>query len=204
MWALIYNKYSSFAKTILITLLIYIGFAIPLLNFEVSSIRIVVICINIFIFIFVLKLWEYFWKIKFLQTHFCPNLTGGWGGELIAKFTLPDGSPQEKKVNVNFYIKMSFLNFIMTGVSEDNYMTSEVLSSWLRFEDNKLFLYYIYRINIKNPKETDEQSSHGTARLELIRPADDTYYFEGNYWTNRNWHKWGQTAGHITIKKLKL
>ncbi len=201
MWSLIHSKYGSTANMLLITMLISLGFLLPILGMEYSWVRYTTMLITVCMLLFVIKLWETLWKVNWLQKHFCPNLTGKWKGTIEAKYTLPnDGKVQVKEVNVDFNIKMNFLSLTMTGVSEDEYMRSEVLSSWLRTEGSKLFLYYTYQVNVKNPKPTDGQFFHGSARLELI--WDDTsYYFEGNYWTNRNWNVGGQTAGYIKLNR---
>lgn len=201
MWSLIYSKYGSIANTFLVTLLLSLGFLLPTFGIDYSWVRYATMIITGFIFLFSFKLWEYLWEVEWLQNKFCPNLTGKWEGILEAKYTLPnDEKVQTKKVVVDFNIKMNFLSLTMTGVSKDKYMSSEVLSSWLRNEGSKLFLYYTYQVNVKNPKSTDEQFFHGSARLELIWD-DSGYYLEGNYWTNRNWNVGGQTSGYIKVNK---
>lgn len=202
MWSLIYSKYGSIVNTFLITLLLSLGFLLPTFGLEYSWVRYITMAVTFCMFLFSLILWEYLWKIKWLQKYFCPNLTGKWKGTLEAKYTLPDNDTvQVKTVIVDFNIKMNFLRLNMEGISEDEYMRSEVLSSWLQTEGNNLFLYYTYLVNVKKPKATDEQFFHGSARLELIWDDTGDYYFEGNYWTNRNWYVGGQTSGYIRINK---
>ena len=202
MWSLIYSKYGSIANTLLITLLLSLGFLLPIFGMEYSWVRYIAMAVTGCMFLFSFKLWEYLWKIEWLQRNFCPNLTGKWEGTLEAKYTLPnDDKVQMKQVIVDFNIKMNFLRLTMEGVSEDEYMRSEVLSSWLQTEGNNLFLYYTYMVNVKKPKSTDEQFFHGSARLQLIWDDIGNYYFEGNYWTNRNWNVGGQTSGYIKVNK---
>lgn len=202
MWSLIISKYGSTVQKVIILSLISLGFLVATLGLQYTSVRYVVVPIVIFIFLFNLKLWEYVWKISLIQKHFCPNLSGKWKGTLKARYKLPDDDEvQERHVRVDFDIKMSFLTFKMTGVSENNYMKSEVISSWLKTEEGNLYLYYNYKVCVKDPLPTDEQFFHGSARLELLW-NDYEYHFEGNYWTNRKWNIGGQTAGHIKLERL--
>jgi hypothetical protein len=90
-----------------------------------------------------------------------------------------------------FYIRINLL-------SDSNYSTSKTVfvRATRDTEDGSVTLHYIYRSSIRVPDNTDSQSHDGAANL-VIKQSDNEFWLEGEYWTNRNWHRGLNTAGVI-------
>ena len=85
---------------------------------------------------------------------------------------------------------------------DDRYLTSETVTCALQRDkgEHKPVLVYVYSSDVPTPKNTDSQRHLGAARIPIPlerRPM----VLEGNYWTDRNWHKGLNTAGHIRLRR---
>lgn len=68
-------------------------------------------------------------------------------------------------------------------------------------QDGTLTMNYIYENKTPNPVKGDVSIHYGAARL-AFDPAEPNV-MKGEYWTNRGWHEGHNTAGVISIKKIK-
>ena len=86
---------------------------------------------------------------------------------------------------------------------EDNYLTSEAVTCSVRRDQGarKPVLFYVYDSHVSTPKSTDSQRHFGAARVSIPLQRCPKI-LEGNYWTDRNWHRGLNTAGHIRLSRI--
>jgi hypothetical protein len=148
--------------------------------------------------------WLIIWKApllgKIMHASVCPNLNGKWLGTIQSSFKDNDGNNVTKEVKVT--IKADIFGFNISLHSSDGYQDSKVIQSEL-YKDprtNTFYLSYIFEASVPIPKETDDRSFEGAAKLEIIVGSQDTI-LKGTYWTNRAWQRGQNTAGILTITR---
>lgn len=136
-----------------------------------------------------------------------PDIEGNWASELSSnwpKVAEKSGIPVKSTAPITAQIKIiSRLFFVKIQLASDSgYSKSHTLSVkiWKDKEDGRIELCYIYD-NITNSPETTDSSRHfGAACLEM-HCTGKSVYFDGVYWTNRNWQNALNTAGTIILKR---
>lgn len=149
--------------------------------------------------------WRLLWKAPYigalLHEKVCPDLNGKWNGLITSTFLNDDGQPSSKAVTLN--IKADLFGFDINLNSDDGYQSSRVVQCDL-YKDNRtkhFYLSYIYEAQVPDPKEGDEVSFQGAARLQVkISESGDTA-LDGTYWTNRMWKKKMNTAGSLVASR---
>jgi len=148
--------------------------------------------------------WLLLWKAPLigglLNKYVCPNLNGSWKGKVESSFLGKDGNRTIKAVVLN--IKADLFGFNITLDSLDEYQNSKVIQSEL-FKDKKtgaFYLIYIFESYVPIPKETDDRTFEGSAKLEIYF-NDKSTCLKGTYWTNRAWQRGMNTAGLISAVK---
>lgn len=148
--------------------------------------------------------WIIFWKTPFLgnilNQHVCPNLNGSWKGKVKSNFLNNENEMTEKEIRIN--IKADLFAFSITLNSLDNYQNSKVIFSEI-FKDKKtgtFYIIYIFEGFVPIPKETDDRTFEGSAKLE-ISFEENSISLEGTYWTNRAWQRRKNTAGIISATR---
>lgn len=150
--------------------------------------------------------WLVLWKAplmgKIMNEALCPDLNGVWVGCIQSNFPNINGEILNKDVQVK--IKADLLGMKIQLESNDNYQTSKVISFDI-YKDPKtevFYLAYIYEAYVPIPSESDDQIYQGAAKLEIIDPSGNPK-LKGTYWTNRAWQRKQNTAGVITLSKVK-
>ncbi len=137
-----------------------------------------------------------------------PNLDGLWIATLysnwpeIAKRLDPPANASTAPKMGKILIVQRFFTIKMILDMDDNYTKSHTI--FIRPRrcplSDRLHLYYIYEAQTKVPVETDSGSHNGAGNLEIKQEAGEIK-IDGVYWTNRNWTKGLNTAGHITLER---
>lgn len=137
-----------------------------------------------------------------------PDLEGTWIATLhsnwseIAKRLDPPANPNAAPKVGKVRIEQRLFTMKMILDMDDNYTNSHTIFVRPRRcpASGRLQLHYIYEAKTNVPVETDSSSHHGAASLNIIEDAGRTW-MEGVYWTDRNWTKGLNTAGHITLER---
>ena len=145
-----------------------------------------------------------------------PNIDAEYAVELSSNWSIiearnagrqPDISPEGAPVLFNRVgkakISARLAQIDMTLVMDDKYLSSETLTCSLQRHrgERKPVLFYVYDSHVATPKCTDSQRHLGAARLSI--PLERCpKVLEGNYWTDRNWHKGLNSAGHIRLTRI--
>ena len=136
-----------------------------------------------------------------------PPIEGDWTGELTTNWPtissmagLPAGDA--KPIAIAAYVKARLFTVGMETRSNTGYSDSETLTVGIAKHGlrNTLRLAYLYEGKTSRPLPTDSSQHHGAAILDLDGKKDDMT-LEGSYWTNRNWTKGLNTAGHIRLRR---
>jgi len=145
-----------------------------------------------------------------------PNIDGEYAVELSSNWSIiearnaghePAVSPEGKRDlferQGKARISARLARIDMTLTMDDDYLSSETVTCSVQRHpgDRKPMLSYIYDSHVSTPKDTDSQHHLGAARLSI--PLERCpKVLEGNYWTNRNWHKGLNTAGYIRLTRI--
>lgn len=91
----------------------------------------------------------------------------------------------------------------MSLTMNDGYLTSETVMCSLRREmgERRPVLFYVYDSHVSAPKNSDSNRHLGAARIAIPLEHRPTV-LEGNYWTDRNWHRGLNTAGQIRLSRV--
>jgi hypothetical protein len=86
---------------------------------------------------------------------------------------------------------------------DDGYLTSDTVACSMvpSGGGGRPSLYYVFRSEVAAPAQTDSNTHFGAARIPIPvgkMPA----ILEGDYWTNRNWHRGLNTAGRIRLTRV--
>lgn len=153
--------------------------------------------------------WKLAWRnplaSKFLNKKICPDLNGTWRATLVNSNTDEVGNPIEMKATVE--ILADFIDFEMTLKSDCGTQTSTVVLSKIgKDETNHFYLTYVFvaRLakNLNDRKGEDIGKFEGAAKLDILVDKDEVA-MDGVYWSNRQWEKNKQTAGHIELTRVK-
>lgn len=136
-----------------------------------------------------------------------PDIDGEWAAELnsnwqkiaeksgiSAKSTTPVMA-RIKIVSRLFFVKIHLASD--SGYSKSHTLTVKILKDK---EDDRVELCYIYDNITNNPESSDSSRHFGAACLEMHKTENEVY-FEGVYWTNRNWQNALNTAGTIVLRR---
>ena len=167
---------------------------------------------------------DWIWRVPIVQKFMFPYINGKWSGTITSNWATisaghristpnvnpalseegKEASPQQTEKRVNVEIQANLFSATMTLMPEDRYSES-ISVSLIPVESKELEkprLYYIYKSSVKNPQLSDEQESYGAAFLEIIQNKNRDI-LEGNYWTNRKWKEGLNTAGMISLNRMR-
>ncbi len=209
LWKTMFFIYSIFIITALTSL-----FSEPLEsgltwhNFYSSLKTVSKVSIPFLIFIYCLGKWGWLvlWKSpllgKVVNEALCPNLNGVWAGAIQSNFPMNKGEVLTKDVQLR--IKADLFGMKIQLESNDGYQTSKVTHFDIHKDPKTevFYLTYIYEGYVPIPSELDDRVYQGAATLEIIDPSGDAK-LKGTYWTNRAWQRKQNTAGVITLSKVK-
>ena len=182
---------------------------------DISTVSISVIAVSAFLFLVgQTKFFPWLCGLPIVWRLF-PNIEGEYEVEISSNWSIiktrnegrkPDVSPEG---DVALFKKMGIANITarltridMSLTMDDRYLTSETVACSMQRDEgeHKPVLFYVYEGDVATPKNTDSQRHLGAARIAIPlerRPM----VLEGNYWTDRNWHKGLNTAGHIRLRR---
>lgn len=136
-----------------------------------------------------------------------PNIDGEWIAELNSnwpkiaeKSNIPAQSTAPVMAKIKIISRLFFVRIKLasdTGYSKSNTLTVKIRKDK---EDGQIELCYIYDNVTNNPESTDSSRHFGAACLDLHQ-VGKAVYFEGVYWTNRNWQNALNTAGTIVLRR---
>ena len=86
--------------------------------------------------------------------------------------------------------------------TQDGYLNSNTIACSVHRESstNQMLLTYLFKSDIAKPEISDSQSHLGAGVIEIPK-GRVIHTMSGKYWTNRNWHREGNTAGLLTLRK---
>ena len=182
---------------------------------DISAVSISVMAVSAFLFLVgQTKLFPWLCGLPTLWRMF-PNIEGEYEVEISSNWSIikarnegrePDVSPEG---DVALFKKMGIAKITarlaridMSLTMDDGYLTSETVACSMQRDEGerKPVLFYVYEGDVATPKNTDSQRHLGAARIAIPlerRPM----VLEGNYWTDRNWHKGLNTAGRIRLRR---
>lgn len=145
-----------------------------------------------------------------------PNIDGEYAVEISSNWSIikarstgrepglsPDGEPLLCNRVGKATVSARLTRIDMTLDMNDNYLSSETVTCSVqrRRGERKPMLFYIYDSHVLRPRNTDSQRHLGAASLSI--PLERCPgVLEGNYWTDRNWHRGLNTAGHIRFTRI--
>ena len=183
----------------------------------ISTVSISVIAVSAFLFLVgQTKLFPWLCGLPIVWRMF-PNIEGEYEVEISSNWSIiktrnegrePEVSPEG---DVALFKKMGIAKITarltridMSLTMNDRYLTSETVACSMQRDEgeHKPVLFYVYEGDVATPKNTDSQRHLGAARIAIPlerRPI----VLEGNYWTDRNWHKGLNTAGRIRLRRTQ-
>ncbi|MDI1352621.1 MAG: hypothetical protein PSV35_07605 [bacterium] len=147
--------------------------------------------------------WKLVWNApiigRLLNRKVCPDLNGKWLGKIQSNYS-EEGQMVIKDVDV--IIKVDFFGFSMKLESQDNYQASIVIQADIYKDARKKTFHveYIFESTVLSPKENDDKSFQGAARLD-VKYDGNHISLEGLYWTNRASQRQLNTSGMIILTK---
>ncbi|MFG1420900.1 Cap15 family cyclic dinucleotide receptor domain-containing protein [Roseixanthobacter liquoris] len=147
-------------------------------------------------------------KLPYLRRWF-PPIEGEWAAALESNWPAIDtrSQPAQSEVllapvhaSVTIIARLFFIR--MNLAAADRYSTSKTIFVHAERDphDGSISLHYVYRNTTLDPRPTDSAFHLGAGCL-TIEGKDDDIWFEGVYWTNRNWRRGLNTAGKITLRR---
>lgn len=150
-----------------------------------------------------------------LMWHLFPNIDGTYEVEISSNWSTIEARAAGREAEVSpdgdvgLFNKMGEMKITvrLTRIdvslrTNDGYLTSEapICSLQKKRGERMPKLFYIFESSIRVPKQTDSTHHLGAAQLDI--PTErQPLVLEGHYWTDRNWHKGLNTAGHIRLTR---
>lgn len=132
-----------------------------------------------------------------------PDIDGDWVGANYSNWPRIENrdtteSLPLKEVPAEVTFKARLFSIQMDLVSEKRYSDSKTISMSIRKVNGRPQLAYVYDNVTREPKPNDADRHFGAAVLDIIGNGM-SQSMDGWYWTNRNWSKGQNTAGHLKL-----
>lgn len=147
-------------------------------------------------------------------SHVLPDLDGGWEGSLYSNWpqiearlpgrttVVPAGATTTIPAKASIKVRLSSVSMVLESTSRYSRSETILVGVERRAVSDAVRLIYVYDNRTAQPEQTDEQGHLGAAVLELVE-RDGAQVLEGVYWTNRNWSKGLNTAGRVSLHRIR-
>jgi hypothetical protein len=149
-------------------------------------------------------LWSPITHLPWFAEEIYPNINGVWEGIVESNWIDPATGRRIRPVPVKVTIHQDFFSVDVRLMSGNAYTESKTVAAWPERDEKRTSprLWYTFEAWTKNPQPDDAPVHQGSAVVDVVRSGDDIV-LDGVYWTNRNWHKNKNTAGHIHFERMQ-
>jgi hypothetical protein len=146
----------------------------------------------------------YVWRMPllgpYLEAHY-PYLGGEWIAEVTSNRSVGQSGHLSDPARYKVRVRCNLYRILVEFGDESAYARSQTVFAIPEIDaaSGRQYLWYIYRGEVMQPRDTDERFHLGAGHLEVIALAPLTLV--GTYWTDRGWMKGLNTAGRITLRR---
>lgn len=146
----------------------------------------------------------YVWRMPligpYLEAHY-PYLGGEWIAEVTSNYGVSQSGHLSDPARYKVRVRCNLYRILVEFGDESGYARSQTVFAIPEFDaaSDRQFLWYIYRGEVMQPRESDERFYLGAGHLEVTARTPLT--LAGSYWTDRGWMKGLNTAGRIALRR---